>query len=616
VYSAMALCKAMILVGALLLVTTLPKRVKQVSDVTPHQPEKMMQQMGDGTMKKTMDEMREQGQEELGEALVEEDMSKRLTGTAGEDAEEEAEPMMAPEPKAEAATSRTLKLIRQGKQKEGIAKRGKGKDFGKDKGVDAVKEKENKLSKGFEVNTKAKGTIVRKLEERPERQMRFPVSTLTGRWWIIKLAFMRGQFAGFIHQEIAATKTLLIKSWKAQEDFGDEVILPLWSNYIGAKVGDKITFDIGALAQEGEGKPRPMATNVIIREREQAVEPHAPGIIMAPPHTDVRTQILYYMSDSNLRTDKFFQDIIAATKGGWISLDFLLLCKRLKQLGASKKSIIEALQDTPGLEVRDTPGQEAIRRTRRPPALEPGTLARKEVEFPALEDPWAGKKTYSLEAMRSMRSDLSAQNAIKMLGQDREELAKIAGPEGNKQKRLLAVAEAVDPEAPERKARADSKKIRRAEDKARADSKKEEMSKERAKKAAVDKAAAKKAAAEKPAAKKALAVEVGQAAAKNPEAEKAAAFAKRRLLEQAAADKAVTEQTAVEKAAEEPAAVPAATSDDRKSWASWFSTRPRAAWGYLAGKPETEEKNEGEQNADDLKGQQQGTQEKNELISE
>jgi len=39
VYSAMAICKAMILVGASLLVSTFSVRIKQVSEPMPHQPE-------------------------------------------------------------------------------------------------------------------------------------------------------------------------------------------------------------------------------------------------------------------------------------------------------------------------------------------------------------------------------------------------------------------------------------------------------------------------------------------------------------------------------------------------------------------------------------------------
>jgi len=429
------------------------------------------------------------------------------------------------------------------------------------------KNKENTLvkSKG-EAAQPGNGKVIRKSGEFPERKFRFPV--LNGKWWIHRLAFMRGQFAGFVYQEVPATKTLLVKSWKAQEDFGDEVIIPLWGNYIGAKVGDKITFDVGTFAQEGEGKPRPMATNVLIREREH---PIGTGLIMAPPPMDVRTQVLYYLSDDNLRTDKFFQDIIAATKGGWISTDFLLLCRRMKQLGASPKSIIESLRDAPGIEVRDIPGQEAIRRKKRSPPMEPGTIARKDVIFPTLT--FAAKKMYAAGMMKRM-GDLPIENHMeqqlgwKELWQEVEG-AEVAGKEADKQERALGMADAKGPESSQdkstmakRAAKADKRKAdaeaRRAKSKASATT-----NEDLAKKAAVNKATAKKAAAEKPAAKK-LGAYDEQAVEEQAAEEKAAALVKRSL------------QAAAERATEEAAAAPAASSDkgksNEKSWGSWFSS--------------------------------------------
>jgi len=197
---------------------------------------------------------------------------------------------------------------------------------------------------------------------------------------------------------------LLIKCWKAVEDFGAEAIIPLWGNYVGAKVGDKITFDVAAFSQEGEGVPRPMATNVVLRQRGTPV---GEGVLRGPAQTDVGTQVLYYLSDDNLRTDKFFQDIIAATEGGWIGTKFLLLCSRLKKLGASTRSIIESMQDAPGVEVRDVPGLEAVRRTSAPPPLEAWVAAKfadsKQSAAIAIADmagrPVIAKKTYTKAMM-------------------------------------------------------------------------------------------------------------------------------------------------------------------------------------------------------------------------
>jgi len=318
VYDAMALCKAMILVGALLLVPTLQHRIKRVNDLTPHRLEEVIKHAGDGDMKKTMTQMVEQDREELAEALVEEDVHKAQIGKVEEDAAGEAVstlgdafagPGLPQDPSAEpyAAFSDAAGKdavdeahIRRGKEQQGKVRRGsredkakgkeddKGKGKGKGKGKDAVKgkgnnavkdqpkdagdDKQNQLVKG-RGNGQTKGTLVFKSSQRPKRtfqfMFRFPV--WGGEGWISRLAFLRGPFVGFIYQEVAATKTLLIKSWKALEEFGDEAVIPQSCNYVGAKVGDKITFDVKEFAQEGEGKPRPMAKNVVIRERGHAV---------------------------------------------------------------------------------------------------------------------------------------------------------------------------------------------------------------------------------------------------------------------------------------------------------------------------------------------------------
>merc|ERR1712086_295819 len=107
------------------------------------------------------------------------------------------------------------------------------------------------------------------------------------------------------------------------------------------------------------------------------------AVAKGPAPTDVRTQILYYMSDENLRTDKFFQEQIASSEDGWISTDVFLGCRRVKQLAATTKSIIDGLRGAPGIEVHDTPGEEAVRRTSPPPALEGSIPAAKTGSIPA-----------------------------------------------------------------------------------------------------------------------------------------------------------------------------------------------------------------------------------------
>jgi len=178
----------------------------------------------------------------------------------------------------------------------------------------------------------------------------------------------RGEHAGLVYQLVPTTKTLLIKSWKVVEEFGHEAVIPAWNNPAGAAVGDRISFDLEEMVQEGDGEPKPMATNVFVRGQvDEATKANL--IKAAPPPTDVRSQVLYYLSDENLATDKFFHNIITETEGGWVSVSSILGCRRIKQLGASTKSVLEAVRNSPGIEVRDTTGQEAVRRTTPPPPL-------------------------------------------------------------------------------------------------------------------------------------------------------------------------------------------------------------------------------------------------------
>jgi len=496
----------MILTGALLLVTTHQSRIKRVHRLRPGPPAQIMKHAGDRPMNKTIKHMVKQEQEELAGALVQEDVQKGEIGKVEEDAAVNAVAGLGEAftgqglPQGPIAKTAAASAAAVG-EKMGSSKdtgKGKDKDKRKDEGNDTGKDKKHQFAKG-RVAEKEPSTIVSMGGERD--WFRYPV--WGGNWWISRLAFVRGQFAGTIYQEIPATKTLLVKAWKAQEEFGDEAIIPLPCNYVRAKVGDKITFDVGQFMQEGEGKPKPLANNVIIRQRGLAI---GEGLIKGPALTDVRTQVLYYLSDANLRTDRFFQDIIAKTEGGWISTDFLLLCRRLKKIGASAKSIIQCLRGAPGFEVRDLPGQEAVRRTSPPPALIPGTVARKDAVFPSLVDHWAAKSKYTLDTMKS-------------IGQDQEELAEAEGSEVDEQERAPAVAGVEGSESPEEQKHwptrvkqaanqwAAKHKLdgdtRHADNKARARSKREEQTQEHAKKAAVDKTAAKQAAAKKLAAKKA-----------------------------------------------------------------------------------------------------------------
>lgn len=90
----------------------------------------------------------------------------------------------------------------------------------------------------------------------------------------------------------------------------------------------------------------------------------------------LRTQVFYYLSDDNLRRDAFFQGIIASSSEGWIPLESIVACPRVKQMGANVQDIVEALRDhlsapDAKLVLREEPGgEEAIRRITAPPPLD------------------------------------------------------------------------------------------------------------------------------------------------------------------------------------------------------------------------------------------------------
>mmetsp|Transcript_9389 Transcript_9389/g.22385 ORF Transcript_9389/g.22385 Transcript_9389/m.22385 type:complete len:519 (+) Transcript_9389:43-1599(+) len=82
----------------------------------------------------------------------------------------------------------------------------------------------------------------------------------------------------------------------------------------------------------------------------------------------LRLQVEYYLSDENLLTDNFFQDLIHSSDGGWIAVESFLGCPRIQQLRATATELIAALRWSKQLRLREWPqGKEAVCRTSPPP---------------------------------------------------------------------------------------------------------------------------------------------------------------------------------------------------------------------------------------------------------
>merc|ERR1719445_1048235 len=73
----------------------------------------------------------------------------------------------------------------------------------------------------------------------------------------------------------------------------------------------------------------------------------------------VRRQVEYYFSDENLRYDKFFNEKILGDKEGWLDMNLILSCAKMKAMRASKDNVLEALKES-RLEIRE--GGTGIRR--------------------------------------------------------------------------------------------------------------------------------------------------------------------------------------------------------------------------------------------------------------
>merc|ERR1712151_1022371 len=88
--------------------------------------------------------------------------------------------------------------------------------------------------------------------------------------------------------------------------------------------------------------------------------PDAKRLKPTPPDPAVvRKQVEYYLSDENLRYDKFFHEKITADSEGWLETSLVLSCNKMKALRATKEDVINALKGSK-LELRE--GGTAVRR--------------------------------------------------------------------------------------------------------------------------------------------------------------------------------------------------------------------------------------------------------------
>jgi len=84
----------------------------------------------------------------------------------------------------------------------------------------------------------------------------------------------------------------------------------------------------------------------------------------APDTAAVKKQIEYYLSDENLKYDKFFHDKISEDENGWLQMSLVLSCNKMQAMRATKEDVMNALKDSK-IEVREDGA--AIRRPSKAP---------------------------------------------------------------------------------------------------------------------------------------------------------------------------------------------------------------------------------------------------------
>jgi hypothetical protein len=64
----------------------------------------------------------------------------------------------------------------------------------------------------------------------------------------------------------------------------------------------------------------------------------------------IMKQIEYYLSDKNLVNDSFFHSKISAGKEGWVDLEFIMNCNKVKELSTDQEVIVKALEGSTEVE--------------------------------------------------------------------------------------------------------------------------------------------------------------------------------------------------------------------------------------------------------------------------
>ena len=75
---------------------------------------------------------------------------------------------------------------------------------------------------------------------------------------------------------------------------------------------------------------------------------------------EIKTQIEYYLGDENLKKDSFFHNLIISDANGYLDLDYIMKCKKIKEKGWTKDDIRKGIELSNFVELDKT--KEKVRR--------------------------------------------------------------------------------------------------------------------------------------------------------------------------------------------------------------------------------------------------------------
>merc|ERR1711865_427199 len=92
---------------------------------------------------------------------------------------------------------------------------------------------------------------------------------------------------------------------------------------------------------------------VAVKAAAASGEPDAKKAKLTPPDMGtVRKQVEYYLSDDNLKHDKFFHDKITGDGEGWLAIELILSCNKMKALRATVEDVVASLKESK-IEIKD-----------------------------------------------------------------------------------------------------------------------------------------------------------------------------------------------------------------------------------------------------------------------